>query len=93
MSNPENSTDTFEYESPMWNNHDNVNHPIHYTSMRTYEPLAVIEDWKLDFHLGNALKYISRAGRKGDFVEDIEKAIFYLQRRITLHHAQTTKEK
>lgn len=59
---------------------DNVNHPSHYAEGRRFEPIDVIEDWKLDFHLGNAVKYISRAGRKGDAKEDIEKAVWYLNR-------------
>jgi len=42
----------------------------------------VIEDWELPFHLGNALKYIARAGRKdpSKVREDISKAIWYLER-------------
>ena len=59
---------------------DAVNAPAHYVSGRFIEPLDVIEDWELGYHLGNALKYISRAGRKGNEVYDIRKAIFYLSR-------------
>ena len=46
--------------------------------------MAFLSDWGLDrdYYLGNALKYISRAGRKGDFKEDIQKAIWYLERRL-----------
>lgn len=63
---------------------DNVNHPKHYTDGRKYEPIEVIEDWKLDFCLGNALKYISRAGRKDETktIEDLEKAKWYIDREI-----------
>lgn len=63
--------------------HDPVTNPSHYTEGRKYEPIDVIEDWGLDFCLANALKYISRAGRKGDAVEDLKKAVFYLNREIT----------
>ena len=63
---------------------DNVNHPKHYTFGK-YEVLDVIEDWGLDHHRACALKYIARAGRKGDFNEDIQKAIVYLQRLISLN--------
>lgn len=65
---------------PMTN--DVINHPAHYIEGRKYEPIAVIEDWNLSYHLGNALKYISRAGRKDKsaFKQDLEKAIWYLQR-------------
>ena len=52
---------------------DNVNHPSHYAEGRKYEPIDVIEDWELDFCLGNAVKYISRAGRKSDELEDLKK--------------------
>ena len=65
-----------------YNDFGPVNHPSHYCEGRKYEPIDVIEDWKLDFLTGNALKYISRAGRKNDESEDLEKAVFYLNRRI-----------
>ncbi len=53
----------------------------YYTDGRRYEPVDVIRDWKLNFNLGNAVKYISRLGRKGtrgNIVEDLNKAIDYL---------------
>lgn len=61
---------------------DPVSKPSHYTEGRKYETIDVIEDWGLEFHLGNALKYISRAGRKDPEKtrEDISKAIWYLER-------------
>lgn len=61
---------------------DAVNHPPHYGGDTTYEAIKVIEAWGLDFHLGNAVKYICRAGKKGDEIEDLKKAQFYLARRI-----------
>lgn len=61
---------------------EKVNHPTHYGGDTTYEAIKVIEAWGLDFHLGNVAKYISRAGKKGDSVEDLEKALWYLQRKI-----------
>lgn len=63
-------------------NMDKVNHPSHYGGDTTYEAIKVIEAWGLDFHLGNVVKYIGRAGKKGDSVEDLEKALWYLQRKI-----------
>lgn len=65
---------------------DVVNHPSHYAEGRKYEPIDVIEDWELGFNLGNAVKYISRAGRKdkNKEIEDLEKALFYLKRQIEL---------
>jgi hypothetical protein len=60
-----------------------VQHPPHYTAGRLYEPIDVILDWKLDYLLGNVLKYISRAGRKSaDPREDLKKALFYLSRKL-----------
>lgn len=62
---------------------DSVNHPDHYGGEgNPYEAILVIEEWKLGFCLGNAVKYISRAGKKGDEIEDLRKAEWYLQRRI-----------
>lgn len=61
---------------------DEINHPAHYAEGRRHEPIDVIEDWQLGYHLGCALKYISRAGRKGDAATDLKKAIWYLQREL-----------
>lgn len=62
----------------------NVQHPNHYTEGREYEPIDVIEDWQLNFCRANAVKYISRAGRKDPQkeIEDLEKAIWYLEKEI-----------
>ena len=60
---------------------DPINHPSHYNSGRL-EVIDVIEDWDLDFHLGNAVKYIARAEHKGELVQDLKKAMWYLKRRI-----------
>lgn len=57
---------------------DNVKHPSHYAEGRKFEPKDVIRDWGLNFNLGNAVKYLSRAGRKGDKVEDLQKAKQYI---------------
>lgn len=61
---------------------EQVNHPNHYAQGRKYEPIDVITDWELGFNLGNTVKYISRAGRKDDAIQDLEKALFYLQYEI-----------
>lgn len=50
----------------------------HYTSGRKYEPKDVIRDWGLNFNLGSAVKYISRAGRKDDTVQDLMKAVEFI---------------
>jgi hypothetical protein len=60
---------------------ERINHPTHYHP-GPYEAIKVIEAWDLGFHLGNAVKYIARAGRKGDVLEDIQKARWYLDRLI-----------
>ncbi|MBF0168774.1 MAG: DUF3310 domain-containing protein [Alphaproteobacteria bacterium] len=60
-----------------------VNHPSHYGGAdNPYEAIKVIEAWELDFCLGNAVKYIARAGKKGCEVEDLKKAVWYLNRKI-----------
>lgn len=61
---------------------ERIDHPAHYCEGRRFEPIDVIEDWGLGFSLGNAVKYISRAGRKGDALEDLRKARWYLDREI-----------
>lgn len=63
--------------------HDNVNYPQHYTD-GSIEVLDFIEDKKLNFHRGNAVKYICRAGKKSKEteIEDLQKAVFYLNREI-----------
>lgn len=61
-----------------------VDHPQHYGGKdNPYEAIKVIEAWGLGFCLGNTLKYISRAGKKGSVVEDLEKARWYLDRAIS----------
>lgn len=60
-----------------------VDHPAHYGGAdNTYEAIKVIEAWELDFNLGNVVKYISRAGKKGSKLEDLKKAQWYLNREI-----------
>src|SRR5262249_23523358 len=60
---------------------DAINHPAHYTFGR-FEVIEVIEAGDLGFNLGNAVKSIARAGRKGPAREDLEKARWYLSREI-----------
>lgn len=63
---------------------EGVNHPQHYGGDTTYEAIKVIEAWALGFSLGNAVKYIARAGKKNPAkeLEDLKKAEWYLGRRI-----------
>jgi Protein of unknwon function (DUF3310) len=66
--------------------HDPVNAPSHYTATKI-AAIAVIEDWKLGFNLGQVIKYIARAPHKGG-LEDLRKAQWYLAREI--QREQTT---
>lgn len=60
-----------------------VEHPAHYGGAdNPYEAIKVIEAWRLGFCLGNVVKYIARAGKKGSLVEDLKKARWYLDREI-----------
>ena len=71
-----------ELDTPATTN-DPVNHPSHYTSGKI-ETIDFIEDKGLGFHLGNAVKYITRAGKKdpSKTVEDLQKAVWYINREI-----------
>lgn len=62
-------------------NKEMINHPQHY-NMGKFEAIDVIEDWQLNFNLGNTVKYISRAGHKDDIIQDLKKSLWYLQREI-----------
>jgi hypothetical protein len=62
-------------------NHDPVNHPKHYTNHPSgIECIQITEH--MGFNLGNAIKYIWRADLKNDAVEDLKKAVWYVQREI-----------
>ncbi len=62
-----------------------VNHPEHYGGAdNPYEAIKIIEALGLDFHLGNVIKYICRAGKKGDSLQDLAKALWYLQRKVEM---------
>ena len=62
----------------------NVDHPDHYMKDSGFEVIDVIDAWKLDFDLGNAVKYIARAGKKNPEKtrEDLEKALWYISHKI-----------
>jgi predicted O-methyltransferase YrrM len=72
-------------EKIMSENYEHVNHPSHYGGeTNPYEAIKVIDAWDLGFSLGNTVKYISRAGKKGNDKElqDLKKALWYLQHHI-----------
>ena len=58
-----------------------VDHPEHY-NQGAFETIDVIEDWGLNFNVGNAVKYISRYEHKNNPKEDLRKAIWYLNREL-----------
>jgi hypothetical protein len=61
--------------------HDMVNHPKHYTSHPSgVECIQITEH--MGFNLGNAMKYVWRADEKGNDVEDLRKAVWYINREI-----------
>lgn len=60
---------------------ETVNHPNHYQG-NGIEAIDVIEAFSLGFNMGNAIKYLLRAGKKGDKIEDLKKAQWYLEREI-----------
>ena len=62
---------------------DMVNHPPHY-NMGKFEVIDVIEDWQMEYHEGNAIKYIARAKHKNSRLQDLEKALWYIKRKIEL---------
>lgn len=72
-----------EFNRQEYKKNEMVDHPTHYGGEdNLYEAIKVIEAWGLGFNLGNAVKYISRAGKKQDTLEDLEKAAWYISREI-----------
>lgn len=67
---------------PIHRSDDAIEHPGHYT-YSAIEPIDVIEQWQLGFHLGCVVKYLCRAGHKGDKLQDLKKAAWYLNREIS----------
>lgn len=56
--------------------------PTHYQTQTEFDVIDFCKAYDLNFNLGNVCKYISRAGKKGDRMEDLKKALDYLQREI-----------
>lgn len=63
---------------------ETVDHPSHYGGDTVYETIKVIAAWRLGFLLGNAVKYLSRAGKKNPdkLTEDLKKARWYVDEAI-----------
>ena len=64
--------------------HDVVNSPDHYTA-GGIETIDFIEAKQVNYHVGNAIKYLSRANHKGDYLENIKKAQWYINREVSRH--------
>ena len=60
---------------------DSVNNPEHY-NIGDIEVIDFIDSWNLNFNLGNVIKYVARCDYKGNKLEDLQKAIFYIEREI-----------
>jgi len=63
---------------------EDIYSPPYYTT-GSVEPIDVIEDWGLEFHLANVIKYIARCHHKGSMKEDLLKAKYYLDRFILMY--------
>lgn len=59
-----------------------VNSPAHYQG-KNFEVIDIINDYSLNFELGNAIKYILRADKKGNKKQDLEKSIWYLNHELS----------
>lgn len=70
---------------------DSVNHPPHYQTAAGLEAIDVIQAFNLDFLRGNSVKYLLRAGKKGDALEDLRKARWYVDRAIAAHEAAAAR--
>tara|TARA_R100000458_G_C8267125_1_gene242115 strand:- start:1474 stop:1761 length:288 start_codon:yes stop_codon:yes gene_type:complete len=56
------------------------------------QPWDFIRSSELNFHLGNVIKYVCRAGHKGDDIEDLKKAIHYLQNEVEFRTGTRVQE-
>ena len=69
---------------------ETVNHPAHYNAHPSgVECITVIEH--MSFNLGNAMKYLWRADEKGNALEDLKKAAWYVQREIDKRTASASR--
>jgi hypothetical protein len=72
----------------------NIEHPSHYRKNSGYEAIDVIDAWNLGFSLGNAVKYICRAGikDKNRVIEDLRKAVWYIEYEISKLEKEVAKD-
>ena len=72
-----------DFNRKQYKKNEMIDHPNHYGGEdNPYEAIKVIEEWDLGFNLGNVIKYISRAGKKQDKKEDLQKATWYINREL-----------
>jgi hypothetical protein len=55
---------------------------MHYENGKGYDVIDFITDYGLNFNKGNIIKYVARAGKKGDELSDLRKALDYINREI-----------
>ena len=65
---------------------------LHYEATGEYDLIDIISDYKLNFNRGNVIKYVIRAGRKDDELQDLNKALDYIQREIAYVRELRDKE-
>jgi hypothetical protein len=65
---------------------------IHYESTGDYDVIDFVQDYKLNFNRGNVIKYIARAGKKDDELQDLYKAKDYIEREIAFVREQRNQE-
>jgi hypothetical protein len=73
-------------------NMDEVDHPKHYNNHPSGVECITVTEW-MNFNIGNAVKYLWRAGQKSDLVTDLEKARWYIDREIQRVKADRQKGK
>jgi len=71
------------YQSQITMIREQVDHPQHYGGeSNPFEVIKIIEEYDLNFCLGNVIKYTLRAGKKANTIEDLQKAAWYINREI-----------
>ena len=68
-----------------------ITNPNHYNKW-SIQPIDIIEEWELNFSLGNVIKYIARHRDKGTPITDIQKALWYLERELKRLQTEDTIE-
>lgn len=61
---------------------DNITSPDHYQGKSGCQAIDVIENFELNYNLGNVIKYVLRCRKKGELLNDLKKACYYLRREI-----------